>query len=73
MEKKREEVSDEFKWDLSTIYKTEEDLSLDYEKIRKKIEDIKKYEDNFLDSSSNLYEFFPFCCMVALFLLHLTF
>ena len=56
MEKKREEVSDEFKWDLSTIYKTEEDLSLDYEKIRKKIEDIKKYEDNFLDSSSNLYD-----------------
>ena len=35
MEKKREEVSDEFKWDLSTIYKTEEDLSFDYEKIRK--------------------------------------
>ena len=56
MAKTREEVSNKFKWDLSTVYKDEEELTKDYETIEKRIEDFKKYEDSFLDSSTNLYD-----------------
>ena len=55
MEKLREEVDNKFKWDLSTIYKSNDELKHDYDDIILKINSFKKKEEKFLDSSDNLY------------------
>lgn len=55
MEKTREEVSSEFKWDLSKIYKNNEELEKDYKEIKEKINSFKKLENTFLKSADNLY------------------
>ena len=56
MEKKREEVDNKFKWDLSTVYGSNDELLKDYNDMVLKIEDFKNKEDKFLDSSDSLYE-----------------
>ena len=42
--RKREEVSDKYKWDLSKIYKNEEELNKDIEVIKTKVEELLKYQ-----------------------------
>ncbi|MCI9585437.1 MAG: oligoendopeptidase F [Bacilli bacterium] len=54
-EKTREEVSEEYKWDLSTVYKSDEELLLDYNDIKSRIELFKDTEKTFLESSDSLY------------------
>lgn len=55
MEKTRDEIEEAYKWDLSTIYKDNNELLKDYNNILKKIEDYKKYENIFLNSAEDLY------------------
>lgn len=54
-EKTREEVEEKYKWDLSTIYKNENELLEEYNKIKEKIGIFKENENTFLNSSDNLY------------------
>lgn len=58
MEKTREEVSEQYKWDLSTIYKSDEELLSDYNDIKDRIDRFKLNESTFLDSADNLYNTF---------------
>lgn len=54
--KNRSEVSDEYKWDLSAIYKTIKDFEKDEKKVLDIIEELPKYKDTMLSSGKNLYE-----------------
>lgn len=54
-EKTREEVEEKYKWDLSTIYKNENELLEEYNEVKKEIEKFKENENTFLNSSENLY------------------
>lgn len=54
--RKREEVSDKYKWDLSKIYKNEEELNKDIEVIKTKVEGLLKYQGNLVKDSKNLEE-----------------
>lgn len=56
MPKKRNEIKDEFKWDLESIYKNEDELNKDFEKIKNLLEDMKKYKGILGDSEDNLYQ-----------------
>lgn len=55
-EKTREEVEEQYKWDLSTVYKNESALLDDYNKVKEGIENFKENENTFLNSSENLYK-----------------
>ena len=52
--KKREEVSDKYKWDLSKIYKNEDALEQDITKIKEKIQQLLKYKGILTENSKNL-------------------
>lgn len=56
-QKKRSEISDDYKWDLSSIYKSDEYFELDFEKISKEIDKIVKYKGKILESATTLYDF----------------
>lgn len=56
----RSEIKDEFKWDLSSIYKDINLWNKDYETAIKEIDLIKKYKANFLNSKENLLEYLNF-------------
>lgn len=54
--KDRSEISDEFKWDLSAIYKDQKAFDNDYKKCEKLIEELPKYKDTMLNSGKDLLE-----------------
>ena len=58
-QKLRDEVSNDYKWDLTKIYKTDEEWNKDYQKLESEITKIKDYT-NFIESSENLYKFLIF-------------
>ena len=57
--KKRSEVPEESKWDLSSLYKNEEEFQKDFDYLEK---NYKKYKDfqGRLNSAKNIYDFFVF-------------
>ena len=55
-QKLREEISNEYKWDLEAIYKNKEEFEDELKKIEKEIDKIDKYKDILMESSSNLLE-----------------
>lgn len=57
MQKSREEISSEYKWDLSVIYKDVKEFEEDIKEIDSLMETLKNYNDNIMDSSDKLYEF----------------
>lgn len=56
-EKNRSEIEEKYKWDLSSIYKSDEEFESDYKKISEEIKIIEKYRGNILKSAESLYEF----------------
>ncbi|MDD3340915.1 MAG: oligoendopeptidase F [Bacilli bacterium] len=58
--KNRSEIDEKYKWDLKSIYRTEEEFYKAYEETKEKALLYKKYEKTFLESSKNLYEFLQF-------------
>ena len=55
--KKRIEISDEFKWDLTKIYKSYDEWKEEYNSIKNKLNSIEEYKDKFLNSANDLYDF----------------
>ena len=55
--KTREEVPNEYKWDLSKMYQNISEVEKDIEEVKKITKEILEYKSHILDSSSNLYEF----------------
>lgn len=56
-EKERNEIEEQYKWDLSCIYKSDGDFEEDFNKIKEEIKIIEKYRGNILKSAESLYEF----------------
>ena len=56
-QKTRDLIDDKYKWDLTTIYKTDEDWYKDYELLNKEIMKITKYQEHILDSDESLLEY----------------
>lgn len=54
-QKVRKEIDNKYKWDLTTIYKSDEQFYDEYEKVNKMIIDFKDY--NVLDNGRNLYDY----------------
>lgn len=54
--KTREEIKDEYKWDLTTVFKDKNDFENFYNDTKKLIEDFVKYEGHVMDSSESLLE-----------------
>ncbi len=54
-QKKRSEISDKYKWDLTTIYESDDEFYKEYEVVAKMIQDLKI--DKVFENGKSLYEF----------------
>ncbi len=54
MSKPRKEISDKYKWDLSKIYSSEEEVSSDIKKVKELTKDYEKYKGEITLNSENL-------------------
>lgn len=59
-EKLRNDIKDEYKWDLSKIYSSKEDWQKDFDVVKEEILKIKDYKDNFLKNGKKFYEFLKY-------------
>jgi oligoendopeptidase F len=53
---KREEISEQFKWDLTVIYPTPDAWEADFQKLKGMIEALNRKAPGFLNSAADLYE-----------------
>lgn len=56
-QKKRSEISDEFKWDLEYLVKDEKDFNDKYKKVEQLLNKLIKYKGKILESKNSLKEF----------------
>lgn len=56
-QKTRDLIDDKYKWDLTTIYKTDQDWYKDYEILDKEITKIESFKGHILDSDETLLEY----------------
>ncbi len=56
----RSEVPEHLKWDLTTIFKTDEDWEKEYESLKQAIPNIKKYQNTLHESAENLLSLLQF-------------
>ena len=52
----REDINDKYKWDLTKIYKTDDEFLKEIKKAEKEITKLSKYKDIMLKDGKNLYE-----------------
>ena len=57
MAKKRSEIKEEYKWNLSLIYESEEEFLKEYQKYYNKIDEISNYKNNLMKDAENLYSY----------------
>ena len=65
-QKLRSEIDNKYKWDLSSIYKTDEEFLSDINKLHSKINNIKKYENTIMDNAENLYNCLKLECELSM-------
>lgn len=53
--RERKDIDEQYTWDLEIIYSSIEEFNADYELVRKKIEELSKYENTMMDNSHNFY------------------
>ena len=54
--KSRSEIEEKYKWDLTTVFKTDEDFLKEYEEVKSKSKEISKYEELIKKDLSCLYD-----------------
>ena len=54
-QKLRSEIDDNYKWDLSSIYKSDEDFLEELSNFNNEIQKLNNYKDNMMDNGTNLY------------------
>ena len=52
----RQEIEEQYKWDLTPIYKSIDEFNKEYDNISKKINNFKKYEKTMLNNANTFYE-----------------
>ena len=50
-----EKINEKYNWDLSKIYKTIDEFDIEYEKVKKEIEEYSKHETIMLENATNFY------------------
>ena len=55
--KTRKEVPNEYKWDLSKMYKDNEEIEKDIERVNELTPKILEFKSHIMDSSASLYNF----------------
>ncbi|NLL44422.1 MAG: oligoendopeptidase F [Mollicutes bacterium] len=55
-EKLRSEIDSKYKWDLESLYKSDNDWEKEYEEVDKKIDKLAKYKNKVLESANNLLQ-----------------
>lgn len=55
--KKRSEIEEKYKWNLSLMYNSEEEFEKEKENLLKEVEELEKYKGHITDSADNLYSF----------------
>ena len=60
MAKLRNEIDDKYKWDLSSIFKTDDEFLKEYEIVKKDINVISNYKGKIVSSASSLLEYLNF-------------
>ena len=59
--KERKDIDKQYTWDLEVIYSSNKEFDDDYNKVKKLIDKISKYEDDMMDNSDNFYNsYYPF-------------
>ena len=56
-QKKRNEINNKYKWDLTPIFKTDKEWLDNYDIMTNQISEIKNFENHILDSAESLYNF----------------
>ncbi len=56
-QKNRSEIDNKYKWDLSLIYKTDEEFYKDIELLKEKVDIISKFKNNLFDNLENFKKF----------------
>lgn len=59
-EKLRCEIEDEYKWDLTKIYKDEKEWQKDFDEVKEEILKVTSYKDSFLSNGKRLYEYLKY-------------
>lgn len=59
-EKLRSEIKDEYKWDLSKIYKDEKEWQKDFDDAKEEVLKATSYKNSFLINGKKLYEYFKY-------------
>lgn len=59
-EKLRSEIKDEYKWDLTRIYKDEKEWQKDFDEVKEEILKVTSYKDSFLSNGKRLYEYLKY-------------
>ena len=59
-EKLRCEIEDKYKWDLTKIYKDENEWQKDFDDVKEKILKVLEYKDSFLSNGKKLYEYLKY-------------
>ena len=57
-QKLRSEIDDKYKWDLSSIYSSEEEFLSELKKLKDDIKKVEKYKDTMMKSGEDLYNLF---------------
>lgn len=59
MEKQRtrNEIDEQYKWDLTTIFKSDDDFNVELDKLKRDIECISDYKGDIVKNASSLYDF----------------
>ena len=57
LEKLRSEIEDKYKWDLTLMYKNEEEYQKDFDELKKLVSEIKKYKGILTKDANTLLEF----------------
>lgn len=59
MEKQRtrQEIEEQYKWDLTTIFKNDNEFNIELEVVKKEVETLKKYKGKIVKSAENLYDY----------------
>lgn len=52
----RTKIDDQYKWDLTQIFKSNEEFNEIYNQVKKEIDTFSKYEEIMLKDAANLYE-----------------
>jgi len=56
-QKTRSEIEEKYKWDLTTIFKSDEDWCKELESVKQELENVTNYKGNIINSSKNLYTY----------------